>query len=355
MNEHLNWAKNITYGAPRQHQPSSVEELQGLVRSSSKVKALGTRHSFNQSADTPGDQIEMTNLNRILGLDTEGRTVTIEGGVRYGELCTYLDRRGYALHNLASLPHISVAGACATATHGSGLKNGNLATSVRSVDIVQADGSLVTLRRGRDADFHGAVVGIGALGIVARMALDLLPSFQMGQRVFEHLPFEVLEGNLRSIMSSGYSVSLFTNWESPSADQVWVKYRPDAPVGDEDIFGCKAALHALHPIREIDPINCTSQMGELGPWYERMPHFRMDFTPSSGEELQSEFFVPFASGYDAIQAIVPLGAEIAPLLHICEIRSVAHDELWMSPSYKQDCLALHFTWKPSHIGGNCSR
>src|SRR5687768_3173312 len=274
--------------------------------------------------------------------------VTIEGGVRYGPLCQYLQREGYALHNLASLPHISVAGACATATHGSGDSNGNLATAVTALEFVNARGELVALSQAEDGEqFQGTVVGLGGVGVITKLTLEVQPTFNMSQRVYENLPLTQLEDHFDEITSSAYSVSLFTDWQNASFNQVWVKRRvSDELAGAESstFFGARPAHIHRHPIVTMSAENCTEQMGIPGPWYERLPHFRIGFTPSSGDELQTEYLIPRQYAVAAIQAINRLRDHIFPLLQISEIRTIAADALWMSPCYQQLCVAIHFTW-----------
>jgi xylitol oxidase len=349
MKNGRNWAGNYTYRATKLHHPTNVEHLQELVLRCSKLKALGTRHSFNDIADTSKDLVSLEHLNKVLTLDRGRRTVTVEAGVRYGQLCRYLHHEGYALHNLASLPHISIAGACATATHGSGDKHGNLATAVLAMEIVTASGEVVTLSRECQAEqFPGAVVALGGLGIVTKLTLGVLPSFDMRQDVYENLPMAHLEDRLEPILSSAYSVSLFTNWQSARFNQVWLKRRiTDGELAEPEPewFGATLAASDRHPIPGMSAVNCTKQMGVPGPWHERMPHFRMDYTPSSGEELQSEYLVPRQHALAAFNAIGRLREAIAPLLQISEVRTIAADDLWMSPCYQQACIGIHFTWK----------
>jgi xylitol oxidase len=353
MAELTNWAGNLTYGAARVHRPETIDELRAVVASCEKVRALGSRHSFNTIADTPADLISLERLNRVLAIDGEARTVTVEGGARYGELCIELHRRGFALHNLASLPHISVAGACATATHGSGDGNGNLATAVSAIEIVTADGDVVALSRERDGErFLGAVVGLGGLGVVARLTLDLVPAYEIQQDVYEGLPLEQLEANYEAISSAAYSVSLFTSWGGPRVNQVWVKrlVAPGEQAGAApELFGAALVPARRHPIAELSGENCTEQ-GVAGPWHERLPHFRLEFTPSRGDELQSEYFVPRRYALAAIRAVDALREGVTPLLYISELRTIAADKLWMSPCYSQDSLALHFTWRQDWPG-----
>jgi xylitol oxidase len=326
-----------------------VEALQKLVRSRDKLKALGSRHSFNGIADTTGDQVSLEQINEIT-LDAPKRTVRVGAGVRYGDLARVIDAKGYAVHNLASLPHVTVAGACATATHGSGVGNGNLSTAVTAIEFVTPAGDLVQLSRAEDPEhFAGAVVALGALGVITRTTLHVVPTFQMRQVVYENLPFDQLQSHLDEILSAGYSVSLFTDWQNHRATQVWIKSVVDPKLPFElkpTFFGATAAKRNLHPLAGHSAENCTEQLGIPGPWYERLPHFRMNFTPSSGAELQSEFFVPRNRGYEAMLAVEELRDRVTPHLFISEIRTIAADDLWMSPCYQRDSLAIHFTWKP---------
>jgi xylitol oxidase len=343
-----NWAKNLEYAATRIHQPANVDEVQEIVANAEKVKALGSRHSFNSIADTPHDLVSLEKLNRIISIDREQLTVEVESGVTYGRLARHLQDEGFAVHNLASLPHISVAGACATATHGSGDGNGNLATTVAGMEIVKADGSRATISRETVGNqFDGMVVHLGALGVVTQLTLSIVPSFAVRQEVYEDLPMDELESKFERILGGAYSVSLFTNWEGSMINQVWMKNVVAEKTGEpQDLaLGASKAPTHRHPIREVSPENCTEQMGIEGAWHERLPHFKMDFTPSNGEELQSEFLVPRENALAAVQAIHKLSPRISPLLLVSEIRTIAPDTLWMSPCYHQACIGIHFTWK----------
>jgi xylitol oxidase len=344
----MNWAGNHEFAATIDY-PETMEELQELVRGYEKVRAVGTRHSFNELADSAHHMICIEHFDRVLLLDKQRLTVTVEGGIRYGELSQHLQREGFALHNLASLPHISVAGACATATHGSGNRTGNLATAVSAMELITASGEVVQLSREKDGDvFDGMVVGLGGFGIVTKLTLDIQPTFEMQQDLYENLPLSALEDHLEEITSSGYSVSLFTDWKTETVNQIWVKRRLRDGKKQEvlsQLHGALPATRNLHPIAHISAENCTEQMGVPGAWHERLPHFRLDHMPSSGEELQTEYFVPRQDAVQALQAIRVLSDRISPLLQISEIRTIAADDLWMSPCYKQDSVALHFTWK----------
>jgi len=343
-----NWAGNVAFSATRIHRPASVAELQRLVAAGACVRALGTGHSFSRIADTPGDLVSVAGLPKIMKVDAEAATVTVSAGVKYGELAPHLHAAGYALRNLASLPHISVAGACATGTHGSGNSNGNLATAVCAMEMITAGGDAVTMSREADGDrFRGAVVGLGALGIVTSLSLDIVPAFGIRQYVYENLPREQLYEHLTDIFASAYSVSLFTDWRSPRIRQVWLKQRAgehDPPTPGTRWYGALAADGPRHPVPGLPAANSTQQLGVPGPWHERLPHFRLDFTPSAGDELQSEYLLPQQPAAGALRAIASIGDRVAPVLRISEIRTVAADDLWLSPSYRQDSMAIHFTW-----------
>ena len=345
-----NWAGNVEYGTDHLYSATSVEQAQEFVRKHARLKVLGTRHCFNHIADSTDEFLSLRPMDKVLSLDAQARTVTIPANMSYGQLSPCLHEKGFALHNLASLPHISVAGACATATHGSGEKNGNLATSVSALEMITASGDIVKLSRKQDGEgFSGAVVGLGALGVVTKITLDLLPTFMVKQYVYENLPLSELQEHFDAIEASGYSVSLFTDWQKKRVNEVWIKSRVEAGQSfnaTPDFFGAKLATRNLHPIAELSAENCTEQMGVPGAWYERLPHFRMGFTPSAGNELQAEYFVPRRHAIEAILAIERLRDQVSPHLLISEIRTIAADDLWMSPCYKQPSVTIHFTLKP---------
>ncbi|GAB3815702.1 FAD-binding protein [Pontibacter rugosus] len=344
----LNWAGNISYTANYLQHPTTVEEVQVLVSQCSKIKALGSRHSFNRIADSKEVQVSLQKMKSVVALDTVKHTVTVEGGATYSDIAPYLHAQGYALHNMASLPHISVVGACATATHGSGVVHGNLGTAVAAMEFVTASGELLSLAKESAGEvFSGAVVNLGALGVVTKITLQLQPAFNMKQVVYQHLPMEELKNKFNEVIAGGYSVSLFTTWQSKSINQVWVKSiaendnQPPAP----GYYGATLAHQHLHPLEELSAEHTTEQLAIPGTWYDRLPHFRMGFQPSAGKELQSEYFVALEYGYDAMMAIEKLHEKISPYLFVSEIRAIAADKLWMSPCYEQASVAFHFTWK----------
>lgn len=344
-----NWAGNYEYSTDKLYPAKSIQQAQEFIKKNDKFKVLGTRHCFNGIADSAHTFLSLKDMDEVVALDAEAHTVTVDASMKYGQLAPYLDKKGFALHNLASLPHISIAGACATATHGSGVKNGNLSTAVAGMELITAKGEVRMLSRNKDGEaFRAAVVHLGGLGVVTKVTLDVQPTFMMRQDVYENLPMAQLKEHLDAIMSSGYSVSLFTDWQKQRVSEVWIKRRMEPNKKLEakpEFFGAKLQTKNLHPIAELSAVNCTEQMGIPGPWYERLPHFRMGFTPSSGKELQSEYFVPYQNAVEAILAVEKLRDHISPHLMISELRTIDADNFWMSPCYKQPSLAIHFTWK----------
>jgi xylitol oxidase len=337
-----NWAGNVTFGAARVDRPESVDELRGIVRDSRRVRALGSGHSFSPLVDTTGDLVLLDGLPPVVEIDTAASTVAVAGGVRYGELAVELQRAGFALANMASLPHISVAGSCATGTHGSGDTQRVLAASVSALQLVGPDGELVELRRDRDRDsFAGSVIALGALGVVTRLTLDIEPRFDVAQRVYLGVPLDEVAGRIDEVFGAAYSVSMFTDWRSGEA-MVWLKQRTDQP--EAAWAGGQPAQRMVHPCPGMPPESCTEQLGIAGPWHERLPHFRIDLTPSAGEELQSEHFLPRDAAPAAFAAIRGIADLVAPVLHVAEVRTVRADELWLSPAYGRDSVTFHFTW-----------
>lgn len=346
-----NWAGNLTYRASGVEHPASVDELQALLARGGRVRMLGSRHCFNDIADTDGLLIALDRMPTLFEVNEARDAVRVSGGLRYGDIAPLLDAEGLALANLASLPHISIAGAVATGTHGSGDAIGSLASAVRALTIVTPSGEVRALQRGDD-DFGGAVVSLGALGAVVDVTLDVEPAYEVAQHVFEHPSWDAILAAFDEVTGIGTSVSIFSRWERTDvADQIWVKQRqPEArEIARADLFSRidgEAATAKRHPIIGVDPVACTEQLGVPGPWFERLAHFKLEFTPSAGAEIQSEYLVPRADAVAAIQAVRTLAGQIAPLLLVNEIRTVAADELWLSSSHGTDAVGIHFTWKP---------
>jgi xylitol oxidase len=357
-----NWAGNISFTAPEFYRPVTVSQLQAVVARAGQLRVLATGHSFNDMADSPGAQVTLADMPAEVAVDSAAGLVRVAAGLSYAQLARRLDAAGFALRNLASLPHISVAGACATATHGSGPANQNLAASVAAMELVTADGDLIEIGR-EDPSFAGAVIHLGALGVVTRLVLEVVPSYEVSQRVYENLPLDVLDDHYADIMSAGYSVSMFTDWRAPRLTQIWVKQLADptspgaslaSPLADslapslaeEPWFTATPAPAARHPVPGGAPDTCTQQLGVPGPWYERLPHFKPEFTPSFGEELQSEYLLPAQYAVPAIGALHQISEHLAPVTRICEFRRIAPDDLWLSSCYQQATAAFHFTWIP---------
>ena len=343
-----NWAGNIAFGAPDFYRPASVGELRTVVARARQLRVLGTGHSFNDMADSPGAQVSLAGLPPEVEVDSAASLVRVAAGLSYAGLAGRLDRHGFALRNLASLPHISVAGSCATGTHGSGRANQSLSAAVAGLELVTAEGDVVELSRGDDT-FPGAVVHLGALGAVTRLILEVVPSFEVSQRVYEGLPLDVLDDHFAAIMASGYSVSMFTDWRAARLTQLWIKsLAEDGPpaIAGEPWFAASPAPSARHPVPGMPPETCTQQLGVPGPWFERLPHFKPEFTPSAGDELQTEYLLPAGQAVPALHALHQVSERIAAVLRICEIRMIAADELWLSPAGEQDSVAFHFTWWP---------
>ncbi len=337
-----NWAEHVAFGAAATHFPRHLADVQDLVRQSPKLRVAGARHSFNNIVDTAGGLVSLRALERRVEIDPVARTATVDAGITYAELSPILDAAGWALFNLPSFPDFTVIGAVSTATHGSGNGNRNLGASVAGLELVTASGDVLSLRRG-DADFDGAVVGVGALGVVTALTLDLLPRFDIAQHVYLQLPFETVTDNFDALMGSAYSVSLFTHWDSEFVDQAWLKQRDGAARG-ADFFGGQAASEEVSPVRGKEPIGLTGQLGVAGPWYDRLPHGRIGVLPAIGYEYQAEYFVDRANAPAAMRAIKEAQAGLHPSLIVSEIRTIAADDFWLSTNYHADSVGFHFSF-----------
>ena len=337
-----NWAGNVRFRG-EVCEPESLDELRTVVTGARSVRAFGSRHSFN---DMPDAEV-MVGFSALpdgarADVDAAAMTVTVGPGVTFAQLAVVLNGHGLALANLASLPHISVCGAIATATHGSGLALGNLATSVRGLTLLTSGGEVVTIGA-EDPRLAGAAVHLGALGIVLSATLAVVPYYEVSQSVYLDLEWEALFAHFDEVFALGRSVSVF-HALGERVRSVWVKAESGASVPAE-VFGARAAAVEVHPLPGGDATSATAQLGVPGPWSERLPHFRSGFTPSDGEEIQSEVFVGREDGVKAIEALLEITAELEPVLLTGELRTIAADELWLSPHYRRDSLGLHFTWQ----------
>jgi len=339
-----NWSGTYQFTAREVVSARTADEVRRAVAAGGRVRALGTRHSFNDLADNGATLVSVSGIAPDPAIDAAAGTVTVGAGISYGALAAWLQDRGWALHNLGSLPHISVAGATATGTHGSGSGNRVLSAAVAGLEYVAADGE--PRQAGRAAPgFDGLAVGLGAFGIVTRITLDIEPSYLVRQDAYSDLPWDRVLGGVDAVLGAAYSVSLFTDWGGESLRAAWVKRR----VGDaaaavpDEFFG---ARRDPGPVRFIEaPDDNLTVVGVAGPWSQRLPHFRLDSTPSNGDEIQSEYFVDRRDGAAALEAVRRLSAKVTPLLMISEIRSTAPDGLWLSGSYGRPTMAIHFTWR----------
>jgi len=338
-----NWSKNVEFNDKSYLQPTSLVELQELIRTNPKVRARGTAHCFNEIANTSSVAVNLAKMPRVIDVSSELSSVKVSAGLTYGELAPELHNQGWALNNLASLPHISIAGSISTGTHGSGIQNQNLPNQVLSFDMVTAEGELRHINRTNPA-FNALAVGLGLGAIIYQYELRIESTFEVRQVIYPEIPLDVLQRNFDQIMGTAYSVSYFTDWSSAQVGNLWCKFR-DSEVIPDSIGGSAKADTKYHPIASVDPVACTEQREVPGNWHERLPHFKLEFTPSVGEEIQTEFFVDRKDAAAAIEAVSQLGAEITPLQWITELRTFAADNLWLSGAFERDCLAIHFTWK----------
>jgi xylitol oxidase len=342
-----NWAATYTFAATRLHRPASIGDVQRVVAVAANVRAVGSRHSFNGIADSPADQIDLTGIDPDIVIDRERMTVTVGAGTSYGDLSMFLHRDGFALHNLASLSQISVAGAIATATHGSGDGNKALSSAVVGLELVAGDGSIRRVERGH-ADFDGMVVGLGAFGIVTRVTLAIEPTFDIRQDAFVDMPWDQLLTGFDTISSAAYSFSIFTNWAGPAANRIWLKTRMGTALADEfavSKLGLTRGLPYTVPATVENPLAILNPFDVPGPWCDRLTHTRHDISPPPADQIQSEYLIPRLQLGKAVAIIRATGPRIDTLLHASEIRTVAADEFWLSPFYRQDSVGIHFTWK----------
>ena len=337
-----NWAGNVTFTPDEVTAPTSIDEVADVVARSRRVRALGTGHSFSPIADSEV-LLSLASVPRVVDVDSTSATARVSAATRWGEIAPDLHAHGLAVHTTGSLPHISVAGSVATGTHGYGDANGCLATAVVGLEVVTSDGSLREIHRG-EPDFDGSVVALGSLGIVTHVTLACVASYDVAQTVWDGMPWTAALEGFDEVMGSAQSVSLFTTWRGAGFEQVWVKQRIGDTEPDLGWAGARRADGPRHPVPGADPVHCTQQGGVPGPWFERVPHFRLDFTPSSGQELQTEYLVPREHAADALRAVDGVRDVVAPVLQISEIRTVAADDLWLSPAYGRDSVAIHFTW-----------
>ncbi|KAK3270130.1 hypothetical protein CYMTET_21453 [Cymbomonas tetramitiformis] len=370
-----NWAGNIKFQTEVLY-PTTVEEVVDIVVSHDKVRVLGTGHSFNNVAfgherGSSSVLISTRNLREVIDC-CNNSVVRIQSGVTYADLGEFLRTRGLALPNIASLPGITVTGAASTATHGSGMKNPILASAVKSLTLVTHDGELRTFTRpGRkfnqadgtftslateahELQFHSAVVGLGAVGVVVEMEIELVPSFDIQLCIYENIPLKALDKPQRFelLILRTYSTSLFTDWTGDAFSSVWLKsklnYGETGEPCESRYKNKDVATKAVHPIPGLDAEACSKP--GVGPSHQQLPHFLDGFTPSNGDELQSEYFVSLRHWRPVTQALFKFGKQggFGKVLQISEVRFLQGDDFTLSPCSVlggvNGCAAFHFTW-----------
>ncbi len=340
-----NWSKKVDFTSATLVEPTSVAEIQRTVSEATAIRTVGAGHSFNEIVATGGTLLSLAAMPRRFEIGADRRSVTVDAAMRYGELGPLLDERGLALANMASLPFFTVSGACATATHGSGDGNQGLAAAIRGLELVTADGDVITRNIDDHPDDLAAMsVGLGAFGVITAVTLAVEPRFDMAQAVDIGVPLSATVDRLDEVMADAYSVSLFTDWQDDTIGHVWRKYRLDHdPEPQRDRLGLGGAkldrpLTAYH----------TDQVMKPGPWFERLPHVLMSRPDRPEIQLQSEYFVARRHGPAAVTAMIEHADTMAPAMQtgvLAEIRTVAADHAWLSP-FAEDTLAIHISWDP---------
>jgi len=339
-----NWSRTHCFGATELRRPTSIGELQqsivAAVASGQGVRTIGSRHSFTDIADSDV-VVDLGALPEQFAVSPDRTSVTVSGAMTYARLASLLEPHQLAIANMASLPHLSIAGAISTATHGSGTTNGNLATAVLSLKIMTSAGELRHVQRS-DTQFSAAVVALGAMGAIVAIELAVEPAFDVEQAVHNRLSWSRLHPSLDEVFDAAYSVSVFTDWRDHV--QLWTKRRVDqATLDHATLHDGVQASQPEHPVPGADASSCTNQQ-EPGLWSHRLPHFRSDEVPSVGAEVQSEFFVERALMGQAIERLRSIGDALEPVIMVSEIRTIGADNIWLSPQYQRDCAAFHFTW-----------
>lgn len=210
------------------------------------------------------------------------------------------------------------------------------------MQLISPDGDLIDVDRSHP-DFDGMVIALGALGPVVRITLDIEPSYQVQQDGYANLSWDAIVGHFDQVSNAGYSVSVMTMWAEPSARQVWVKTR----LGDDHPRTNLADLGATPiPVADLGHGANMNPFGSPGPWSRRLPHFRLDSTPSRGHEIQVEWMVPRSAFPGVALSLREHGDLIDSMLVITELRTVAGDDQWLSPTQGQDVVGVHFTCNP---------
>lgn len=338
----MNWSENFTFEATGVERPKTIAQLQDVVAAAPRAKAVGTRHCFTRIADSPGGVlVDTSGLDVGVTVDHDTMTATVPAGWSYSKIVAELEAQGVALPNLASLPHVSIAGATATGTHGSGDTNQVMAACMSGIELVDGEGELRTIDSGHP-DLKALSVGLGAFGIFTTLTVDVEPSYLVQGAYFRETSWQNLLDNLDDVMASAYSVNLHAAYSDTNVRGIWSKYRLEGsePLDlPDELFGMTRVEGQLTPGK-------NTIINEPGPWSERLAHFTPESAPSAeGDELQTEYFVDRKHGAAAINALRKMGADLDPHLHGTEIRTVASDDLWLSPCYRRETLSLGMTWR----------
>jgi len=344
-----NWAGNLTFSGKEYIEVDSISRLQSVVSKASGVKVLGTGHSFSDIADTTQTQISIKNLSNEIEIDSIKKVALVPAGMQYADVCRYLEKRGWALFNTASLGEITVAGAILTGTHGSGSYNPILSDCVEGIEMVLASGEIFNLLREDSKEFSGFVVSLGALGVFTKLKLKIVESFSIKQFIYENIGMQSIAENFEAIFDKAYSVSYFSNWEKNTTGQIWMKFLDDNNLAELPSvwLGGNIANANQHPVKTNDPSPCTDQMGVSGKWLYRLPHFKLDCSPASGDEVQTEYLVNRTYVREYIAGLSNIGDEIAARVYATEIRTIKSDDLWLSGAHGRQTVGFHFTWKKS--------
>jgi len=344
-----NWAGNLTFSAKEYIEIDSISKLQSIVSKASGVKVLATGHSFNDIADTNQTQISIKNLSNKIEIDSIKKVVLVPAGMQYADVCRYLETKGWALFNTASLGEITVAGAMLTGTHGSGSNNPVLSDCVEGIEMVLESGEIFNISREDSDEFFGFVISLGALGVFTKLKLKIVESFSIKQFVYENIGIQSISENFDDVFDKSYSVSYFSNWKKNSTGQIWMKFldNNNFPQLPSVWLDGNIANANQHPVKVNDPSPCTDQMGVSGKWLYRLPHFKLDSSPASGDEVQTEYLVDRAYVSHYIDELSNIGDEIAARVYATEIRTIKADDLWLSGAHGRQTVGFHFTWKKS--------
>ncbi|KAI1700234.1 d-arabinono-1,4-lactone oxidase domain-containing protein [Ditylenchus destructor] len=292
-----NWGNNFRFSTQNIQYPTSVEEVQQIVRNANKLRVVGTRHSFSKIADSPNTMLSTLALKNIIGFDPTVPSITVQAGITYTDLNPFLPNYG---------PN--------------------------------------------DPELKAIAVGLGAFGVITQVELEVEPTFNLTNYVFVNMPEQDIYDHFDEIENLGYSVQLFTDFSTPGVwDQVWVWVRSDenSNVGNmQNLYGATRTHEQVTAIEALPPTYLMEQ-GKEQPWYYGLVDYHLGLSGFDGAEIQSEYFMPYENAIPAIQAVSNFSDLIAPRVYTMLIRTIKGDDLWMSESFNETTVAIHFTWKPN--------